>query len=52
MLLTTGQKAAGWEHRGDVDAALQQQFANMQEYGDYTDAYTDATEVISTQLEN
>ena len=28
-----GQKAEGWEKRGTVDAALQQQFANMQEYG-------------------
>ena len=28
-----GQKAEGWEKRGTVDAALQQQFAAMQEYG-------------------
>jgi hypothetical protein len=31
--MRAGQKAEGWEKRGTVDAALQQQFANMQEYG-------------------
>ena len=38
-----GQKAAGWENRGTVDAVLNQQLQNMQQYGQYTDSYTDVS---------